>query len=320
MQWLFIIGVIVIIGVWIHDAYQKARATRATRERQQLSAANEAAAIQRVRPIVETAYVQLTDEIRQKWPLIRFRFPSVNDLLARQENTFPRHYSYQDDRILAKQLLDPVVSSAITDFIDHTWALSEYASIPSVAPKSNVDLSHKSASFANSPRTPADWPRRRQQVHSTDKGLCRRCGTSVPLEKCHIHHMVRRSAGGNHSIDNLVTLCRDCHSLMPEHDKVTGGPFYARRDRYTLHTRDCHHAIGAYHVPGSLPVLIRKGYSPCQKCVQTLHWSLWIEHFARQRLSLIIDSMFSGYPEAPHSFSDGTAQQVTGADRTSVVK
>ena len=115
----------------------------------------------------------------------------------------------------------------------------------------------------------------------------------MPLDKCHIHHIVRRAKGGGHSLDNLVVLCRDCHSLMPEHDKVTGGPFYALPYRYTLHVRECYHAIGARRISGSLPVLITKGYQPCQKCMPIVHRTLWIERFSRARLYSIVNSLTS---------------------------
>lgn len=78
---------------------------------------------------------------------------------------------------------------------------------------------------------------------------------------------------------------------MPEHDKVTGGPFYIHSYRATLHTKECYHAMGARQVPGSLPVLITQGYEPCQKCLPIVQRILWIERFAKGRLSSLVNSL-----------------------------
>jgi hypothetical protein len=114
-------------------------------------------------------------------------------------------------------------------------------------------------------RDPADWDERRRLVHLRDEGRCRRCGFAITLEVCHIHHIVRRSDGGGHEFSNLVTLCKDCHILMPGHDFMRG------IDRYFVSNGGVIHAYGCRYrgrtVRGTLPRIVeRYGARPCGRC------------------------------------------------------
>jgi len=61
-----------------------------------------------------------------------------------------------------------------------------------------------------------------QQVDTRDRLCCRVCGHySSPmavgvLERSHRHHLVYRSAGGETTTANLLTLCAKCHSGVHE--------------------------------------------------------------------------------------------------------
>ena len=48
----------------------------------------------------------------------------------------------------------------------------------------------------------------RAHTISRDAGECVWCGKTEPL---HVHHIVPLSHGGGNELDNLVTLCVDCH-------------------------------------------------------------------------------------------------------------
>jgi 5-methylcytosine-specific restriction endonuclease McrA len=48
----------------------------------------------------------------------------------------------------------------------------------------------------------------RQQILERDGWRCQQCGRCTQLE---VHHMYRRSRGGDDSEENLLTLCRACH-------------------------------------------------------------------------------------------------------------
>lgn len=59
----------------------------------------------------------------------------------------------------------------------------------------------------------------RKQVLDRDQSRCRWCGT--PTTEC--HHIIYRSQGGKHEIDNLITLCARHHALVHS-DKRTWMP------------------------------------------------------------------------------------------------
>ena len=52
------------------------------------------------------------------------------------------------------------------------------------------------------------WSRIRRRVFDRDGWACVKCGRPGRLE---CDHIVALSAGGSNDMDNLRTLCRDCH-------------------------------------------------------------------------------------------------------------
>lgn len=59
----------------------------------------------------------------------------------------------------------------------------------------------------------------RRAVHDRDGRKCRWCGrTNAGID---LHHVTYRSSGGKHTLENLISLCREHHSLAHS-DK----PFY----------------------------------------------------------------------------------------------
>jgi hypothetical protein len=53
----------------------------------------------------------------------------------------------------------------------------------------------------------------RAEVHRRDKDRCVRCGLSAN----HVHHRKLRSAGGRHTLANLILLCHRCHTWVHGH-------------------------------------------------------------------------------------------------------
>lgn len=284
MGWILIlIIVLALVVLFVWRDYRD-------RVRRQSWEAKVTEACQLVRPIVEKGYNRLVDEIRNRWPLVLFHFPTVDDLMlatgSRLEFCIA---SRQDVETLARKLLEQVVTTAVEDFMNYKpdFLVREQIGGDKVTTKFSAhnDIFRTTKDWRN----PPDWAKRRKIVYDRDGGRCRRCGVTISLDKCHIHHIVRRSQGGAHSLENLVTLCRDCHSLMPEHQKVNGGPFYTSYSGYTLHAEGCYH--GTRRISGSLPSLLAKGYTPCMKCMPNVIMKrLWIERFARARLSAIVKS------------------------------
>ena len=59
------------------------------------------------------------------------------------------------------------------------------------------------------------WVEMRRRVWERDNRCCVRCGVAVPLESCHIDHIVSGKRGTNEA-SNLRTLCRLHHVLRED--------------------------------------------------------------------------------------------------------
>lgn len=106
-------------------------------------------------------------------------------------------------------------------------------------------------------RDPADWEERRKLVHRRDGGRCVRCGVRVSLRYCHIHHLVPRGLGGDHGFQNLVTLCRSCHTFADGHESMRAiGLFVLSAG--VIHTSGCWKHFGGRKISGSLPHLLHE--------------------------------------------------------------
>ena len=51
----------------------------------------------------------------------------------------------------------------------------------------------------------------RKQAIARDSCQCRVCGSPHGLQ---VHHIVHKSKGGHDTLDNLITLCSDCHLIV----------------------------------------------------------------------------------------------------------
>jgi HNH endonuclease len=58
---------------------------------------------------------------------------------------------------------------------------------------------------------PKDWLWRKAYVYYRDGERCQVCGRFRPWV-WDAHHVTHRGEGGNHAIENLILLCRKCHS------------------------------------------------------------------------------------------------------------
>lgn len=95
------------------------------------------------------------------------------------------------------------------------------------------------------PEYPSNWDEIRAEVLERDSQSCRECGRTNLL---HIHHLVPLSKGGTNDIENLITLCGNCHQV--EHPHIISTDF----DRETcLYCTQCKtkykQEIGLYHCP-----------------------------------------------------------------------
>ena len=57
-------------------------------------------------------------------------------------------------------------------------------------------------------------------VLDRDGWRCQNCGSSKELQ---VHHLTKRSQLGDDALENLITLCVDCHGLQHHIQKHGGG-------------------------------------------------------------------------------------------------
>lgn len=64
-----------------------------------------------------------------------------------------------------------------------------------------------------------NWGRVSKFVREKSNWICSNCFKSFSKDKggLHVHHLIPLSKGGNCSLANLSSLCRDCHALHHKH-------------------------------------------------------------------------------------------------------
>lgn len=73
----------------------------------------------------------------------------------------------------------------------------------------------------DSAKYPDNWNKLRRDALSRDDYSCSKCNATD--EELHVHHTTPISKGGDHSLDNLKTLCRPCHEDIHGHPIPTAG-------------------------------------------------------------------------------------------------
>jgi hypothetical protein len=65
---------------------------------------------------------------------------------------------------------------------------------------------------------PPDWESRAERCRERDGNQCRICGPiRSPNSPLNVHHVVPIPAEGNHSLQNLLTVCVNCHKKCHEY-------------------------------------------------------------------------------------------------------
>lgn len=59
---------------------------------------------------------------------------------------------------------------------------------------------------------PRNWDSLRRHVYTRDRHRCQSCGRKGSRKvRLHAHHIIPLSRGGTNTLDNLTTLCSECH-------------------------------------------------------------------------------------------------------------
>ncbi len=84
---------------------------------------------------------------------------------------------------------------------------------------------------------PVNWQQLRQEVLERDGYICRNCGARDSL--C-AHHIVPKSKGGGHHLDNLATLCFNCHVKVHPHmeNMIKSKSYYSSDKEREIYEKD----------------------------------------------------------------------------------
>ena len=64
---------------------------------------------------------------------------------------------------------------------------------------------------------PSNWNTLRKKVYRKNDYTCQNCGRragELGDAELHAHHIVPKAQGGTHELNNLTTLCDECHSAV----------------------------------------------------------------------------------------------------------
>lgn len=59
-----------------------------------------------------------------------------------------------------------------------------------------------------------EWECLRDEVIRRDKYRCIRCDGQFDMMSLTVHHMIPRANGGGNNIENLISLCSECHDFV----------------------------------------------------------------------------------------------------------
>ncbi|MCA9923518.1 MAG: HNH endonuclease [Anaerolineales bacterium] len=90
-------------------------------------------------------------------------------------------------------------------------------------------------------------PHIRKAVIERDGSKCIICGLTAPLEIAHIIPLV---AGGKHTVDNLVTLCANCHYRL-DSGRISNYEFESFIERVLSTSEKYTHVIREFKIPNS---------------------------------------------------------------------
>lgn len=65
-------------------------------------------------------------------------------------------------------------------------------------------------------RSPTFWATYRHECLERDKYICQDCGAKENSDRIHpheVHHIVPIYRGGTNQLENLITLCHECHRI-----------------------------------------------------------------------------------------------------------
>lgn len=97
---------------------------------------------------------------------------------------------------------------------------------PKTAPKRSTRRSKR--------RNDAEWHKARKSVLKRSDGRCEARIRGCQGSAVHVHHILRRSQGGKHDLDNLMGVCHWCHSYIHENPKESAERNFLKIKKYEI--------------------------------------------------------------------------------------
>lgn len=66
----------------------------------------------------------------------------------------------------------------------------------------------------SNPKTPIDWPKRKEFAFKRDNCKCNRCGLKMDLKDTMTVFVKDIKDGGGYNFENLISLCSDCNKIL----------------------------------------------------------------------------------------------------------
>lgn len=198
----------------------------------------------------------------ENYPKVHFEKYDYNILSSLDKSSM---FDFGDDSFtIYKNILNRIVELHTEKFLQADINLNNLPEIPLGCADDAFFIGEENNRITKNKRDPKDWSIRRSLVYQRDNKYCLRCGTQLRIDNCHIHHIMRRADNGDHSLNNLATLCHDCHTLMDGHELMRAfGTFYISRGK--IHTSSCKYRRGSKIVAQYIN-LRKKGFKGCKNC------------------------------------------------------
>lgn len=214
---------------------------------------------------VDQFYTSFYDDIIQnisaRYPYISFEFIDYDNYKNLYFDNLITDFSSSQKNI--HRVIEPLISDCRANYLEHNKKFF----IPKIQ-EDNSDfwINEKDNRITKNGRDPSDWKTRRKIIFKRDQEKCQRCGKKESITTCHIHHIIRRAYGGTHSLNNLATLCKSCHTLMGGHSKMQSFRDYYISKNRIIHTHKCHHSKSSKKKKSSYIMLRNKGFTGCKTC------------------------------------------------------
>lgn len=179
--------------------------------------------LESIKPEIEKCYTKLLSEVKSRYPLIKFQVYNINKVnedLRKIINKKLIDNSPLELNTIKQDYLQEIANCLVCDFKNDKKEIVADKLTGSLweAISSDFWITERYMMVTEEIDYPGDWHLRREIVYKRDQGKCKRCGVSLNLDEYYAYHLIPRTHGGTHTLDNLVTLCESCNSIMYDNE------------------------------------------------------------------------------------------------------